>query len=87
MFVQVVMSCVVILSHGGFFERPVHPVHLTLGPGMVGCGQPMVNPMLMTNAFKEMLQSVNLAVASRELDAVIGQHRVALVGDRGYQVP
>ena len=80
MLFQVVMGLVVILFHGGLFERPVHPFDLAIGPGMVGLGQPMVNPMLMTHAIKEMVKGVHIACAIRELDAVIGQHRVDLVG-------
>jgi len=47
----------------------------------------MVNTMRLTNAIKEMMNGVHIALAIGELDAVIGQHRVDLVGYRGDQVP
>jgi len=74
------MGCVVIPFHGGLFERTVHPFHLTIGPGMVGFGQPMVNPMITTDAIKDMLKGIDIALAIGELDAVIGEHRVDLLG-------
>jgi hypothetical protein len=72
MFFQVVMSFVVIRSHGGLFARTVPPCHLTIGPGMVGFGQPMVKTMLMTHASNEMMRGVNSAFVMRQLEAVIG---------------
>jgi hypothetical protein len=87
MLFQVVMSLIVILFHGGLFERAVHPFDLAIGPGMVGCGQPMVNPMLMTDAIKDMMKGLDIALPIGKLNTVIGEHRVDLVGYGGYQIP
>ena len=87
MLFQVVVGLIVVLFHGGLFERAVHPFDLAIGPRMVGLGQPMVNTMLVTNPIKDMLKGVKIAFAIRELDAVIGQHRVDLVGYHSHQVP
>src|ERR671918_2353218 len=73
---QVVMGLVVILFHGGVFERAVHPFHLSIRPGMVGFGEPMVDAILLTDAIKNMLKGVYIALTISELDAVISQHRM-----------
>ena len=87
MLFQVAMGFVVIPFHGSLFERTVHPFHLAIGPGMVGFGQAMVNPIFMADAIKDMVKGIDIALPIGELDAVIGQHRVDLIGYRGYQVP
>jgi hypothetical protein len=87
MLFQVVMGLAVILFHGVVFERAVHAFHLTIRPGMVGFGQPMVDGILITDAIKDMVKCLYIALAGGELDAVIGQHGVDLVGHGGNQVP
>jgi hypothetical protein len=54
---------------------------------MVGFGQPMVNTILMTDAIKDMVKGVDIALPIGELDAVIGEHRVDLVGYGSNQAP
>jgi hypothetical protein len=87
MLFQVVMGLVVILFHGGIFARTVHTFHLAIGPGMVGFGQPMVNTMLMTDAIKDMVQGLAIALPIGELDAIIGEHRVDLLRYGSHQGP
>ena len=87
MLFQVVMSLVVMLFHGGLFERTVHPFHLAVGPGMVGFGQPMVNTILMTDAIKDMVKGLAITLPIGKLDAVIGEHGLDLVGYSSNQVP
>jgi hypothetical protein len=84
---QVVMGFAVRLFHGGLFEGAIHPFYLAIGPGMVGCGQPMVNTMLMTDTIKDMVQGIDIAHPIGKLDAVIGEQRVDLVGHGSNQVP
>jgi hypothetical protein len=84
---QVVMSLVVILVHGGVFARAVHAFHWAIRPGMVGCGEPMVDGIRMTDASKNMLKGLDITFAIGELDAVISQHRMTLIGHGGHQVP
>ena len=83
---QVVMGLVVILVHRGVFECAVHPFHLAVRPRMVGFGQPMVDARLLADAIKDMLKGVAIALAVGELDAVISQDGVNLVGHNGHQV-
>jgi hypothetical protein len=87
MLFQVVMGLVVILLHGGVFERAVHAFYLAIGPRMVGFGQPMVDAILLTDAIKDMVKCIDITLAVGELDAVIGSHRVDLIGHGGNQVP
>jgi hypothetical protein len=84
---QVDMSLVVIRFHWSLFERAVHPFPLALGPGMVGFGQPMVDTMLLTDTIKAMVKGVAVAFTVRELHAMIGEHRVDLLGHSRHHVP
>jgi hypothetical protein len=51
---QLVMVFVVVALHGCFFERPVHSLDLTIGPGMVRFGQPMLDAMPPAGAIERM---------------------------------
>jgi hypothetical protein len=62
MLFQVVMRLVVILFHGGLFERAVHAFELAIGPGVVGCGQPMGDAMLLTDTIKDMMECIDSAL-------------------------
>ena len=86
-FFQVLMGLVVILFHCDVFECAVHAFYLAISPGMVGCGQPMVDAMLLADAIKDMLKGVLIAVAVSELDAIIGQHSMDFVRYGSDQVP
>ena len=78
---QVVMSFVVILFHGGLLARTVHPFDWAIGPGMVGLGatdgQDHAHD---TRDQRDDERRTYRGVRVRELDAVIGQYRVDLVG-------
>jgi hypothetical protein len=84
---QAVMGLVVIRFHRGVFARAVHACHLAMRPGMVGFGEPMVDARLLTDAIKDLLTGVDIALAVGEWDAVIGQHGMNLLGHGGDQVP
>jgi hypothetical protein len=86
-FLEVPVGLVVRLLHGGLFEGTVQAFHLTIGPGMVGLGQPMVNAILLTEAIQDLGERVYIALAVGELATVIGQHRMDLGGHGGNQVP
>jgi hypothetical protein len=70
---QMVMGLIVILFHGGVFERAVHAFSLAIRPGMIGFGQPMVDALLLADATKDMLKGILIALPVGELDAIIGQ--------------
>jgi hypothetical protein len=58
MLFQMVMGLVVILFHGGLFERAVHAFYLAIRPGMVGFGQSMVDAILLTDTIKDMMECI-----------------------------
>jgi hypothetical protein len=87
MLFQVVMGLVVIRFHGGVSRRVVHAFDLAIGPGMVGFGESMVDAVLPTDAITDMLKGIAIALTADELDAVIGQHSMDLIGHSGNQVP
>ena len=84
---QVVMGLVVILFHRSVFKRAVHAFHLTIGPGMVSFGEAMLDAILLADAIENMMEGVLIALTIGELDAVIGEHGVDLVGYGSNQVP
>ena len=43
---ELLVGAVVITPDGRFLERPVHPLDLTVGPGMVGLREAVLDPVL-----------------------------------------
>jgi Domain of unknown function (DUF4910)/winged helix-turn-helix len=77
---QVAMGVVVVLLNGGILERAVHAFHLPVRPGMVGFGEPMVDAMLLTDAINNMLQGIDITLTIGELNAMISQPGLNLIG-------
>src|SRR5271170_202482 len=78
---ELLMVVVVIALNGGLFDGAVHALHLTVGPGMIGLGQSMVDAMQKTDPVKRVTAEASgrpFAVLRPvgELDAVVGEHRV-----------
>jgi hypothetical protein len=83
---ELIVGLVVVAPHGGFLERPVHSFDLTVRPGMIGLGQPVFDAMTLTSSIEWVTapdggrpRSVLWEVG--ELDAVVGQDDVDLVGN------
>ena len=51
---ELVVRLVVIPLHGRVLDRPVHPLDLPIGPGMIGLGQSMFDPVFPTDAVERM---------------------------------
>lgn len=49
---QLIMAVVVEALHGGFLDRAVHALDLSIGPGMVGFGQSVLSPVCLTDHVK-----------------------------------
>jgi hypothetical protein len=70
---------------GCFLDRSVHPLGLTVGPGMVRPGQPVLDAMLETNAIEDMWSeepsgwSLTVLRQIGEGHAIIGQDLVYLI--------
>lgn len=62
---------------------PNHPLGLTIGPGMAGPGQPVPDPAFRTDGAKDVRREAALCppVMLDEPRAIVGQHRVDLVGN------
>ena len=70
---------------GGLLHRPVHPLGLSVGPGMVGLGELVLDAVLIADAVEGMDHPVPLAgSATGEGDAVVGQHSMDAVGEGGH---
>ena len=51
---QLIMTVIVAALHRGVFDGPVHSLHLTICPRMVGFSQSMLNVMLTANLIETM---------------------------------
>ena len=81
-FFELLMGLVMIALNGGLLERAVHPLDLSIPirPGMVRLGEAVINAVLSAHAVEDMDTRELVLLAVGELDAVIGQHRMQLVG-------
>ena len=91
---ELVMGLVVVPLDGCLLQGPVHPLDLSVGPWVLGFGEPVIDVVLGTGvlegmrpdwlpAFQGLLDELcsGSCVAGRgEVDAVIGQDGVHLVG-------
>ena len=99
---QLVVTVVMKAFDGGLFDRAVHPFDLTIGPGMVGLGQPVLDsasPRLLEPVAQPCRDLAEHVEAHRpgadgvpvprlfcELDSVVGENGVDLTGHGCEQV-
>ena len=79
------MIIVVVATDGGFLDGSIHSLDLYIGPRMIDLGEAMLDPMFPAAHIEHVGNvpgSRTLGVARREpeLDAVVGQNCVDLVG-------
>ena len=84
---ELLMAVIMKALDGCFFDGPVHPLDLPIGPGMVDFGEPMLDAFSrqrISNMWVANLRGWSVGVAGRqaELDAVVGQDDVDVVGNR-----
>jgi hypothetical protein len=84
---QVVMGLVVRRFHGGVLACAGPAFDVASGPGMVGCGQPMVDALRLAEAITAKLPGGGIARAMSDLAAMLGQHRMDGVRDGRDHVP
>lgn len=83
---QLFVTVVVVALDGGVLDRSVHPLDLYVRPWMVELGEAVLDAAL-PSAHGEHVghvsrrRSVGVARRIAELDAIVGQDRVDLVGD------
>jgi hypothetical protein len=80
MCLEVVMSLVMIVFHGGVFAGTLHAFDVAIGPGMMGLRQPRVGGVLLADAVNDLVERGLLALPVGELHAVVRQDGVDLVG-------
>lgn len=85
---ELVVAVVVEALDGCLLDRAVHPLDLAVGPRMVRLGQPVFDPVRLADhveAHRPGADGVPVAGLLGELDAVVGQYGVDLVGHRLQQ--
>jgi len=76
---ELVVGVVVISLDGCVLDCPVHPLDLSVGPRVIGLGQPMFDPVLTTGAIERVAAEPGGRTGSvlwqiGELDAIVGEH-------------
>lgn len=80
------MVVIMIAFDSSVFDRAVHPLDLTIGPGMLDFGQPVLDAILPAPHIEHVRHvacrwSIGVAGWKGELDAVVGQNGVDFVGN------
>jgi len=73
---KLLMTVIVVTLDRGLLDGTVHPFDLTVGPGMLGLGQSVLNRQFAASAGKDVLKGVLILLPIGELDAVVGQYRM-----------
>ncbi len=77
---QLVVVVVVEAFDRRLLDRAVHPFDLTVRPGVLDLGEPVVDLMLLADPVKDVLEGINVPFVIGELDAIVRQHDVDFVG-------
>jgi hypothetical protein len=80
------VAVVVVVLDGGFLDGAVHAFDLAVGPGMLHLGEAMLDAVLLATRVEHVRdvagrRSIGVALWKGELDAIVRQHDVDLVGD------
>jgi hypothetical protein len=83
---ELIVSIVMVALDGRFLDRAVHALDLAIGPGMLDLGQPMFDTILLAAHIEHMChvscrRTVRIARREGELDPIVGENRVNLIGD------
>ena len=81
MAAELIVAIVVIPLDGGILDCAVHPFHLAIGPGVFDLGQAVVDPMLLADSVKDVLERACILLSVGELNTVVGQDGVDLIGN------
>lgn len=87
---ELIVSVVMIALDSRFLDRSVHALDLAIGPRMLDLGQPMFDAIFPAAHIEHMdrvscRRAVRVARREGELDPIVGENRVDLVGDRRDQ--
>ena len=78
---KLVMAFIVIAFDCRVLDRSVHPLDLAVCPGVIVFGQPVFDFVFIADTLEEVPEGVFLPGLIGELDAIVGQNRVDLVGN------
>lgn len=83
---ELIVSVIMIALDGRFLDRPVHALDLAIGPGMLDLDQPMLDAIFPAAHIEHMdrvscRRAVRVARREGELDPIVGENRMDLVGD------
>ena len=67
---ELVVGVVVVSLDGRVFDRAVHPFDLTVGPGVVHLGEPVLDVVLVADAIEDVLAVPDVLLAGGELDTL-----------------
>ena len=84
---QLIVVVVMEAFDSGVLDCPVHPLDLAIRPGVFDLREPVLDLMLAANAVEDVLEGVKVAFVIGELDAVVRQDGVDLVGEGLDHVP
>jgi hypothetical protein len=65
---------------GGFLDRAIHPLDLAVCPRVPHLREAVFDPVLAANAVEDVREGVRIQGPVGELNAVVGQHGVDLIG-------
>ncbi len=83
---QLTVAVVMEAFYRCLLDCSVHPFDLTIGPGMVDLGEPVLDAVLVADAIKDVVEGVCMVSVIGELDAVVGKHRMQSVGNGHDQI-
>ena len=80
-FPKLVVAVVVVAFDSRFFEGAVHPLHLAIGPWVVGLGQSVFDVVLAAYLIEAVnpvmgCPAISISWQVGDLDAVVGEDRV-----------
>ncbi len=85
MLLELVVRLIVITLDGRVLNGAIHPLDLSVSPRMIDFSQPMLDAVLLADAVEQMFESPFILQAVGELDAVVREDGVNVVGHGGNQ--
>jgi hypothetical protein len=70
---ELIVVVVMEALDGRLLDRPVHPLDLTVRPGVLHLGEPVLDAVFATDAVEDVFEGIAVTRPIGELDAVIGQ--------------
>ena len=79
-FLEMPMGLVMITLDGGLLEGAVHPLDLTVRPEVIRLGQAVIDVVFTAHAVEDVATCEQVLLTVGELNAVVGEQRVQLLG-------